>query len=136
MEEDETIRPVEMAVWSPDGQLIAFAADLKQPSCSPSCRKIGVLQIADGSIKFLEAPRGQIIDLPRWTVDGRLLVIIHSGDPANGVTYVFARSGNSAAAEGTYELSSSHEGQKWYPWKPGKVWTAGVDRPDSYYNDG
>ncbi len=133
LEEDETIRPVGGAVWSPDGQYIAFVADRKQ-NCSP-CRLVGIVHPVNGWLRYLDIPPDQAADLPRWTQDGRLLVTIYRDDPANGTTYIYDASGRGQVATGSYVLSSSHEGQKWFPWKPGKTWPVNQGQPHSYYDD-
>ncbi len=133
LENDETLNLVGDTVWSPDGEYIAFVADAN-PSCN-TCRKVGLFRLSDKSVTFLKPPSGLGIHTPRWTEDGRqLLVNAHVGEPADGVTYVYdISSGQSQVASGRYVLSSSHEGQKWFPWQPGKTWQAGVsERPDSY----
>jgi hypothetical protein len=132
--ENETIRPFGGAVWSPDGKYIAFMVDYKQQKCWP-CRSVGLARVSDGSITFLDTRDKMDSEAPRWTHDGRLLVIVHPHEPADGVTYVFDTSGRGKVAEGIFVLSSSHDGQKWLPWLPGRVWQAGVsERPDTYYN--
>jgi hypothetical protein len=133
MEEDETIRPIGGAVWSPDGRYIAFIADRKQ-SCGP-CRVVGLVRLSDRWLHYLEAPPGQTTDLPRWTQDGRLLVTVYTGDPASGTPYVYDTSGRGQVASGSYVLSSSHEGQRWFPWQPGKTWQTGSGSLTSYYGD-
>ncbi|MFQ5614266.1 MAG: SH3 domain-containing protein [Anaerolineae bacterium] len=135
LEADEILRPVGSAVWSPDGRHIAFVVDYKDKKCKP-CRSVGLLRLSDGKVRFLETPDDMDSEAPRWTQDGRLLVIVHPHEPADGVTYIYNTSGvGGRVATGTYILSSSHEGQKWLPWLPGRVWRAGVtERPDSYYN--
>ncbi|GAB4533632.1 MAG: hypothetical protein Kow0063_15860 [Anaerolineae bacterium] len=130
--EDETIRPVGGAVWSPDGEFIAFMVERKD--CNP-CRSVGLIRVSDGTISYLKTPDNQDCEAPRWTHDGRLLVVVHPGEPADGVTYVYSTSSRGQPASGIYVLSSSNEGQKWLPWLPGRVWQAGVsERPDTYYN--
>jgi len=130
--EDEIIRPVGGAVWSPNGEFIAFMAERK--NCDP-CRSVGLVRVSDGTISYLKTPENQDSEAPRWTHDGRLLVIVHPSEPADGVTYVYATSSQGQPASGIYVLGSSHEGQKWLPWLPGRVWQAGVsERADTYYN--
>jgi hypothetical protein len=130
--EDETIKPIGGAVWSPDGELIAFMVERKD--CD-QCRAVGLIRVSDGTISYLEAPDNQDVEAPRWTHDGRLLVVVHPSEPADGITYVYATSDRGQPASGIYVLSSSHEGQKWSPWLPGRVWQAGVsERPDTYYD--
>jgi hypothetical protein len=132
--EDETLKPFGGAVWSPDGKYIAFMVDFKQPKCRP-CRSVALARVSDGSISFLNTRDKMDSEAPRWTHDGRLLVIVHPHEPADGVTYVFDTSGRGQVAEGIFVLSSSHEGQKWLPWLPGRVWQASVsERPDTYYD--
>jgi Tol biopolymer transport system component len=133
MEEDQTIRPVGGVVWSPDGQYLAFIADLKQ-NCK-LCRQVGLITVGGGIIRYLQVSPNEVADLPRWTQDGRLLVNIHRGEPDSGTTYVYTITGDSQIASGTYILSSSHEGQKWYPWLPGKTWTVDQTHPHEYYQD-
>jgi hypothetical protein len=130
--ENETIRPVGGAVWSPDGEFIAFMVERKD--CNP-CRSVGLIHVSDGTISYLKTPDNQDSEAPRWTHDGRLLVMVHPGEPANGVTYVYSTSSRGQPASGIYVLSSSNAGQKWLPWLPGRVWQADVsERPDTYYN--
>ncbi len=132
MEQDETIRPIGGAVWSPDGRTIAFMADYKQ-NCPP-CREVGLVHLANGEVDYLKAPSNQETDLPRWTRDGRLLVTVHNGKVEDGVVYVYDTFGRSNIASGSYILSSSHEGQKWFPWLPGKTWQVDQVQPTSYYD--
>jgi hypothetical protein len=130
--EDETIKPIGGAVWSPDGQLIAFVVE--RINCDP-CRSVGIIRVSDGTVNYLETPDNQDSEAPRWTHDGRLLVVVHPAEPADGVTYVYSTASHGQPASGIYVLSSSHEGQKWLPWLPGRVWQAGVsERPDTYYD--
>jgi uncharacterized protein YraI len=125
--------PVGDAVWSPDGEYIAFV--VKRRNCNP-CRSVGLVHPSDGSVSFLKTLNNMDSDAPRWTQDGRLLVNVHPGEPADGTTYVYDTSGGGQVASGVYVLSSSHEGQKWLPWLPGRTWKAGVtERPDAYYSD-
>ncbi|MEW5960851.1 MAG: SH3 domain-containing protein, partial [Chloroflexota bacterium] len=112
--------PLGGAVWSPDGQYLAFVVGFKNPKCRP-CRSVALLRLADGLITYLEAPDNQETDMPRWTQEGRLLINVHAGEPADGLAYIYDISGHSQPASGVYVLSSSHEGQKWYPWLPGRI---------------
>ena len=135
LEENAELKPVGGALWSPDGQYLAVVVDFKNRPCPP-CRAVAVLNLADDTITFLETAEGLDTDAPRWTQDGRILVNAHPGEPADGITYVFDRYGLGQPATGDYILSSSHEGQKWSPWLPGRTWRAGVsERADSYYQD-
>lgn len=135
LEDNETLGPLGNVVWSPDGRYLAFVVGYKNPKCRP-CRSVALLNVADATITFLQAPDGQETDMPRWTVDGRLLINVHRGEPADGVAYVYDTSGNGQAAVGSYVLSSSHFGQRWYPWQPGKTWQVGSsERADSYNAD-
>jgi len=132
LEEDETMTPIGGAVWSPDGQFIAFVVERK--NCDP-CRSVGLIRVSDEQINYLKIPDNQDSEAPRWTHDGRLLVVVHPGEPADGTTYVYTTSSQGQPASGIYVLSSSHAGQKWLPWIPGRVWQAGVsERPDTYYD--
>jgi uncharacterized protein YraI len=135
LEDNDTLGPLGDIVWSPDGQYLAFMVGFKTPKCRP-CRSVALLSMADESMTFLEAPNGLDTDMPRWTEDGRLLINVHPGEPADGTAYVYDTSGHGEVAAGTYVLSSSHEGQKWYPWQPGKTWQVGLtERADSYNSD-
>ncbi len=135
LEENAELKPAGGALWSPDGQYLAVVVDFKNRPCPP-CRAVAVLNLADDTITFLETAEGLDTDAPRWTQDGRILVNAHPGEPADGITYVFDRYGLGQPATGDYILSSSHEGQKWSPWLPGRTWRAGVsERADSYYQD-
>ena len=51
VEENETVRPVEGAVWSPDGKYITFMADRKQ-NCSP-CRVVGLVRRLAPRVRIL-----------------------------------------------------------------------------------
>jgi hypothetical protein len=123
-------------VWSPNGALIAFVADLKQGCVPPACRRVGLLIRADENRDpfYLNPPEGHSIGLPRWTQDGRLLVNIYNDDPANGTVYIYDTSGRGQVATGEYILGSSHTGQRWHPWLPGKVWRVDQSRPTGYYD--
>jgi hypothetical protein len=133
---DDGIRtPVGDAVWSPDGDYIAFTAKHNSPDCKP-CRSVGIVRMSDEAVYFLQTPDNMDSAAPRWTQDGRLLVNVYPGEPADGITYVYNTSGQGGVAEGVFVLSSSHEGQKWLPWVPGRIWQAGVtERPDAYWSD-
>ena len=134
-EDNEMLGPLGNVVWSPDGRYLAFVVGYKNPKCRP-CRSVALLNMSDATITFLQAPNGQETDMPRWTADGRLLINVHDGEPANGVAYVYDTSGEGQTAMGTYVMSSSHFGQRWYPWQPGKTWQVGSsERADSYNAD-
>ncbi len=134
-EDNNDMGPLGGIVWSPDGQHLAFLMGFKQKYCKP-CRAVVIVNMLDNTMMFLEPPGDMDTDSPRWTQDGRLLVNAHPGESADGVAYVYNIYGESQIAEGTYYLSSSHEGQKSYPWLPGRVWRAGVsERADSYNSD-
>jgi hypothetical protein len=135
LEDNNQLGPLGWVVWSPNGNYIAFVVGFKIPKCRP-CESVALLHLSDGAITFLEAPNSLNTDAPRWTQDGRLLVNVHAGEPADGVAYVYDVYGQGQQASGVYWLSASHEGQKWFPWRPGRVWRAGAsERPDSYVND-
>jgi len=130
------------SVWSPDGEYIALAlhykgvrADDGTIKCRP-CRAVAIYRMADESLTILETPNELDMEAPRWTQDGQLLVLVHPSEPADGFTYVYNTTGQGQLAEGTYILSTSHDGQMWDPWLPGRSWIAGVsERADSYYRD-
>lgn len=133
--DNELLRPVGDAVWSPDGEYLAFVIAYKSQKCRP-CRSVGLVNVTKGTIFYLETPDKLDSDGPRWTQDGRLLVNVHPSEPADGTTFVYDTSGQGKPASGVYVLSSSHDGQKWLPWRPGRVWRAGVsERPDTYYSN-
>jgi hypothetical protein len=135
LEDDEKMGPLGNIVWSPDGEYVAFVVGFKDPKCRP-CRMVALLRPADGSITYLEGPDNLETDAPRWTQDGRIMINVHPGEPADGVAYLYDVYGRAEEASGVYLLSSSHEGQKWYPWLPGRIWRAGVtERADSYNSD-
>jgi len=132
--DNETINLIGRAVWSPDGQYIAFVA--KNIQSRDSGRFVGLARLADGSITYLDPPyAGANIDMPRWTQDGRLLVNVHPGEPATGTVYVYNTAGQADQAGGNFLLSSSHAGQKWWPWQPGRTWQVNPERPSDYYGD-
>lgn len=134
LEDNETIDLVGAAVWSPDGRYLAFVAN-RIGACEP-CRTVGLVQMSNGEISYLQAPQGAGLDMPRWTQDGQLLVTVFWDEPANGATYLFNTAGQGQEAAGTFVLSSSHDGQKWFPWLPGKTWSTGPSQPaGSYYGD-
>ena len=94
------------------------------------------MRLGDGQISYLKPPASAGLDLPRWTQDGRLLVTAHSGQPDEGAAYVYDISGQGQVASGGFVLSSSHDGQKWFPWLPGKVWDSNsAAEVTSYYGD-
>jgi hypothetical protein len=95
-----------------------------------------LVQLSNGEITYLDSPPGLGLDMPRWTQEGRLLVNAHPGNPLHGTVYVYEPSGRGEQASGAYWLSSSHDGQKWFPWQPGRIWQADAAQPpDSYYSD-
>lgn len=137
LEDTDQMGPIGGVVWSPDGKYIAFVVGFKQHRYCRPCRAVGLLNLAEKSITYLQPPEAELdTDMPRWTQDGRLLINAHPGEPADGVTYIYNIYGESQKAQGVYILSASHEGQKWFPWRPGRVWQAGVsERADSYNSD-
>jgi hypothetical protein len=132
LEDTGTIDLIGNAVWSPDGQYIAFVADNLQDA---SGHIVGITRASDGSIIYLEPPEGMNVDMPRWTQDGRLLVNVHPGDPIHGTVFIYNTAGQGQAASGVYLLSSNHDGQKWSPWQPGKTWQVDAAQPTSYYGN-
>ncbi len=133
MSENGIIKPAGGLVWSPDGQYLAVVVE--KLNCK-TCRSVVLVRISDASLFFLQTPNNLTGDEPRWTQDGRLLINVHPGEPAQGTTYVYDLEGRGEVAAGTFTLSSSHEGQKWLPWRPGRTWQAGVaERPDAYNAD-
>jgi hypothetical protein len=119
------------AVWSPDGLWLAVVVD-ELPRCD--CRSIGLIRLGDGRLILLEPPPDANLDLPRWTQDGRLLVTAYLETLTEGRPFIYDTAGSLDPAEGTYLLSSSHDGQKWFPWLPGRVWQVDpAQAPDSYY---
>ena len=137
LEDTDRLGPIGGVVWSPDGKYIAFVVGFKQHRYCRPCRAVGLLNLAEKSITYLTPPEEHLdTDMPRWTQDGRLLINAHPGEPADGIAYVYNLYGENQKAEGVYVLSASHEGQKWFPWQPGRVWRAGVsERADSYNSD-
>ncbi len=135
VEDNDKVNLLGGAVWSPDGKYIAFVAERLQ-DCDP-CRTVGLVGMPDGAMTWLKPPAGLGLDLPRWTQDGRLLVTAHAGDPSQGTIHVYEAAGQSQElAVGSYDLSSSHDGQKWFPWQPGKTWqTNDSAGAQSYYGD-
>lgn len=132
LEDDITIDLVGGAVWSPDGRTLAFVAN-QNGACQP-CRIVGLIRLSDGTISYLKPPPESGLDLPRWSQDGRLLVTAFRQQLADGRVYVYDTEGHGEPARGVYILSSSHDGQKWFPWLPGKAWQ--VDEgADNYYRD-
>lgn len=131
IEDNEEINLVGGAVWSPDARYLAFIAD-RRGECDP-CRVVGLIRMGDGSISYLESPSDSGTDKPRWTQDGQLLVTVFWDKVEYGVVYLYDTSGQSQEATGTYLLSSNHDGQKWFPWLPGKVWNAKDAAISNYY---
>jgi len=133
LEDNDAIDLVGGAVWSPNGEYLAFTAN-HTGACKP-CRMVGLVRLGDGAISYLEPPAGLGLDLPRWTQDGRLLVTAHPGEIAHGAVYIYETTGQGQPAVGSYILSSSHDGQKWFPWLPGASWQLDASAPvDSYYS--
>ena len=133
MSENGIIKPAGGIVWSPDGQYLAVVVE--ELNCK-TCRSVVLVRISDASLFFLRTPNNLTGDEPRWTQDGRLLINVNPGEPAQGTTYVYDLNGQGEVAAGIFVLSSSQEGQKWLPWRPGRTWQAGVsERPDAYNAD-
>jgi hypothetical protein len=132
--DDDQIDLVGGVVWSPDGRYLAVVINRLQ-NCDP-CRTVGLVQLSDGALTLFNPPPDSALDLPRWTQDGQLLVTAYMTDPAQGVVQMYNTSGQGQAATGSYLLSSSHDGQKWFPWQPGKIWQMGATgQVNSYYGD-
>lgn len=135
LEDTDKIGPIGNIAWSPDGDYLALVIGYKEKYCKP-CEGVVVIRLADGKITYLEHPGDLDLDAPRWTQDGHILANAHPGEPASGIAYEFDVSGHGQLAQGAYVLSASHEGQKWYPWRPGKTWLVGSsERADSYNAD-
>lgn len=133
-EEDDKMGPLGNVAWSPDGRYIAFDMGFKT-NCKP-CRSVAIIDTAEETMRLLVGPNSLDLSAPRWTLDGHLLVNAHPGEPADGVAYLYDTAGQGQPAEGGYELSTSHYGQQWYPWLPGKSWRVGETvRADSYNSD-
>ena len=121
-------------VWSPNGEYLAFVVENKNTGCRP-CKSVGLIRLDDESLIFLKTPNNLDGEAPRWTQEGRLLVNVHPAEPAAGTTYIFDVTGRGVPANGLYRLSTSHEGQRWHPWQPGRSWQAAIsERPDTYYD--
>lgn len=133
IEKDPVLTLVGGTVWSPDGAYLALVVD-RLEDCDP-CRTVALVRLGDGAVTLLEPPPVSALTNPRWTQDGRLLVLAYLTDPAQGRTYLYQTSGQGEPATGHYELSSSHAGQKWFPWQPGRTWSVENTPPDSYYSD-
>jgi hypothetical protein len=134
LEDNGQIDVVGGAIWSPDGLYLALVVNRLQ-NCNP-CSTVGLVRLSDGRLTLLDPPPNSALDRPRWTQDGRLLVTSYLTDPSQGVVYVYETSGQGQAAAGSFLLSSSHDGQKWFPWQPGRPWqVASSGRVDGYYGD-
>jgi hypothetical protein len=134
LEDNDQIDIVGSVVWSPDGRYLALVINRLQ-NCNP-CRTVGLVRLSDGTLTLLDPPPDSALDLPRWTQDGQLLVTAYLTEPAQGKVYIYDLSGLGQAAVGSYLLSSSHDGQKWFPWQPGKSWQVGSPGGvASYYGD-
>jgi hypothetical protein len=123
MHENNGFYPGETIVWSPNREYIAFTVNCV--NCNQWNRIVGVVAFSEWNPPAvptspdvwlrLEVP-GHAVDEPRWATDGRLLVTIHSGDLTQGKPYIY--NGKSLDPAGSdYTLSSSFQGQRWYPWK-------------------
>lgn len=133
LDSNELFRVFGDGVWSPDGKYLAFAVHFKAKKCRP-CRSVAIMNMIDYSYFFLKTPDGLAGEAPRWTQDGRIIITVHPREPADGVAYIYDLTGRGQVASGLYQLASSHEGQKWFPWQPGRSWRANMsERPDSYY---
>lgn len=131
--DDDKLDLVGGVVWSPDGGTLAFVAHRLGSNCNP-CQTVGLVRLGDGKVTLFEPQPGLSLDQPRWTEDGRLLVNARRVEPDQGTVFVYDTAGQGQPAAGSYLLSSSHDGQKWFPWQPGRVWQAGGQGAD-YYGD-
>jgi serine/threonine protein kinase len=106
-------------LWSHDGNYLAFVWS----SETYPGQNVAVIR-KDGSQWWIIT----LTNLPRWTVDGRLLVT----STADGQVYIAgAASGWSPQppGDGTFELSAGKQGQHFYPWKAGKTWNSADPTP-------
>jgi Tol biopolymer transport system component len=88
LQDTNEMGPLGWVVWSPSGEYLAFTVGYKNPKCRP-CVSTVLLHLADGEMTFLQAPDNLHTDAPRWTQEGRLLVNVHPGEPAQGTAYVY-----------------------------------------------
>ncbi len=133
MSENGIIKPAAGIAWSPDGQYLAVVVE--KLNCK-TCRSVVLVHVSDATLFFLQTPNNLTGDEPRWTQDGRLLINVYPVDPAQGTAYVYDLEGKGVVATGTLVLSASSYGQKWFPWRPGRTWQAGVsERADAYNAD-
>lgn len=133
--DDDKLDLVGGVVWSPDGGYLAFVANRLGSNCNP-CQTVGLVRLGDGKVTLFDPQPGLSLDQPRWTEDGRLLVNARRAEPDQGTVFVYDTAGQGQPAAGSYLLSSSHDGQKWFPWQPGRTWQAeAAGAGASYYGD-
>ncbi|MEM7028143.1 MAG: SH3 domain-containing protein, partial [Chloroflexota bacterium] len=132
LDSQENIRLKGDGVWSPSGEHIAFSVE---HTCPPTpCTSVGMFVMATEEFFLFKTVDNMDASAPRWTQKGKLLVNVHPSEPASGIVYLYDISGRGLKADGMYQLSTSHEGQKWYPWHPGRSFQIGIsERPDSFW---
>ncbi len=102
----------EGAAWSPDGTLIAFAANRRPDHDLRFRGDLFVVEVETGKVTRITSGSDSLFGTPTWLPDGRTIAALGGRKPANlyrSDIWLFAADGSDAVAGGGRNLSDRHD---------------------------